>query len=101
MLESLPAIVVFIGLGAFGFWMFRQMTVSSDHIADQMPHLVERPPASRGRRFQCWMGMHEWTSRIELGAKPEVKGVQDVVGHFFAFSAPVCKHCPTQLTPLQ
>lgn len=69
-------------------------------IPDTMPSVVTREPVGLWRRIACAFGMHDWTSRIDLGAKPDPERVKaDTVNYFWAFAAPVCKHCPRQLPP--
>jgi len=104
MFETIPSIIALAGLVLTGAYLllvlYLKMVGWDDQIPDQMPHLVNRPPVDWKRQLQCQIGFHEWTSRIEMGARPIGPPVRDVAGSFFAFAAPVCKHCPTQLTPL-
>lgn len=70
-------------------------------IPDQFPDMVTRQPPSLMQRFNCFTGLHDWTSRIEMGAKPDPDRIKaDPTGYFFMFAAPICRHCPKQLPPL-
>ena len=52
------------------------------------------------QRFWCFLGMHVWTSRTEMGLKPDKERVnKESIAYFFEFATPICKHCPTQLPP--
>jgi len=83
-----------------GFWNLRRMLVGRA-MPDEMAELAYRDPPTPRQKFSCWMGNHEWVSRIDLGIQPDKEQVNSshVVNYFFFFAAPVCKHCPTQLPP--
>lgn len=80
-------------------------------IDDQMPDVVQRPAASRRRRVLCFIGLHDWCGRVDLGADAGAIGreaarratltnySQSVIDEFFRFAAPVCRYCPKQLPP--
>lgn len=54
-----------------------------------------------GKPIWCWLNMHEWTCRSELGIKPDPELIKlDAVGYFLLYAAPICKHCPKELPPL-
>ena len=79
----------------------------SNVIPDMHPELVQRKQPNLVQHLMCRCGLHEWTSRIQMGAKvndfvnPEENNVHTVVERFFDFSAPICKHCAKQLRPLR
>ncbi len=69
-------------------------------IPDQMPELVTREEPTTMQWISCLLGMHHWVARMDLGAEPDKLRLKaDPIGYFFEFAAPVCKHCPKQLTP--
>jgi len=69
-------------------------------ISDQMPEMVTRQSPTFIQRLMCLCGMHEWTSRVDLGGKPDSNMIKaNPVGYFFEWAAPVCRHCPKQLLP--
>jgi len=46
------------------------------------------------------IGQHEWVSRVDLGGEPDrARANADPIGYFAQWAAPVCRHCPKQLTP--
>jgi len=51
-------------------------------------------------RIACFFGLHDWTSRIDLGAEVDKERAnRDTILYFYEFSTPVCRHCPRQLPP--
>ncbi len=72
----------------------------SNVIPDRHPERVTRAEPTLGQRVSCFFGMHDWTSRVELGgdAKAFIDGSHPVTA-FLEFAAPVCRHCPSQLPP--
>lgn len=45
------------------------------------------------RRFLCFTGDHEWTSKAEQGIKPTEQDIKDGVQGFYRYAAMYCKHC--------
>jgi len=81
-------------------WNTRKMLVGNA-MPDEMADLAKREPPTPRQKFACWMGHHDWVSRVDLGVDVDKEQVnsKNAVNYFFFFSAPVCKHCPTQLPP--
>jgi len=67
------------------------------------PDLCEYPVAREttfAQRIWCLLGMHHWTSRTDMGLTPDKDLMgKDLMGYFWEFATPVCKHCPRQLPP--
>jgi len=96
---------VFISSAAIFFvvgilWNMRKMMIGRA-MPDEMADLAERVPPTPRQKFACWMGHHDWCSRVDLGVDVDKEQVnsKNAVNYFFFFSAPVCRHCPTQLPP--
>jgi len=65
-----------------------------------MPDIVKREAPTTMQWIACLLGQHEWVSRVDLGGEPDrARANADPIGYFAQWAAPVCRHCPKQLTP--
>lgn len=72
----------------------------SGAVPDQMPDSVTREKPTTMQWIACLLGQHDWCARVDLGGKPVKALIEaDPIGYFAKWCAPVCRHCPKQLTP--